>query len=166
MRTLAPLLVLSLFACGGESKTPAKTPADQIAQQSGPVEHFESTRGKFSMDFPALWKGNYHTVERADTTGGARMTVEFVFTGEPAWKAQEKTLFVVRVFTQAAWGKLAAKTGAPLAEKVAELGDNVYALSFAPSNPYKKDSPEAARFDQMMLAVVNGPPAVKLEPHP
>lgn len=160
------LSALALTACGGESKTPAKTPADQIAQTSGPVEHFESARGKFSMDFPALWKGNYHAVERADTAGGARMTVEFVFTGEPAWKAKEQTLFVVRVFTQAAWGKLATKPGAPMAEKVAELGDAVYALSFAPSNPYKKDSPESARFDQMMIAVVNGPPAVRLDPRP
>ncbi len=155
---------LALAACGGgdAAKTPPKTAADQIAESSGPGERFESARGQFSMEFPVFWKGQYRAVERNDSTAGARMTVEFVFTPPPGSSEQEHTLFLVRVFPSKAWSQVKARPGPPIAVEAGSKGDDVFGLSFAPKNPYAAGTPTAAKFDSLMLSVMNGPPGVKL----
>jgi hypothetical protein len=156
------LLLLAACAGGNEAKGPPKAVADQIARSAGPGEHFESVRGQFAMEFPDFWKGQYRAVERNDSTAGARMTVEFVFTPPAGSGEQERTLFLVRVFPSKAWALVKARPGAPIAVEAGSRGDEVFGLSFAPGNPYRSGSPTATKFDSLMLSVMNGPPAVKL----
>jgi hypothetical protein len=131
-----------LVACG-EKAQPALTET-----------HFESPGGKFSVNFPGTWRGSYSAVEHADTANGARFAVEFIFQPDPAWKVDPHTLMVVRIFPKSAWDALAARPGPPIAVKISARGDDVFTLSLPPSNPYKPGTPEAARFDQLVLAVV------------
>lgn len=159
---LAATLLIAACSGGNEAKTTSKNAADQIAESAGPGEHFESARGQFSMEFPAFWKGQYRAVERNDSTAGARMTVEFVFTPPPGSGEQETTLFLVRVFPSKAWSMVKARPGPPMAVEAGSKGDEVFGLSFAPKNPYTAGTAIAAKFDSLMLSVVNGPPAVKL----
>lgn len=165
---LPALLLLTLIAgaCsqGDAAKTPARTAADQIAASSGPAEHFESARAPFTMQFPSFWKGSYRAVERGDTTAGARMTVEFVFTPRPGDGEAEHTLFLVRIFPSKAWALVKARPGPPMAIEAGSRGDEVFGLSFATSNPYKAGTPVAAKFDSLMMSVMTGPPGVRLTP--
>ncbi len=131
--------------------------ADKAAKPSLPANgtHFDSPWGKFSVDFPATWQGSYSAVEHADTTNGARFAVEFIFPAQPGTrKAEPHRLMVVRVFQKSAWDALSARPGPPVAAKISAHGDDVFALSLPPSNPYKPGTPEAARFDELVLAVV------------
>jgi hypothetical protein len=161
-RLIVATLVFAACSGGDEAKPTPKTAADQIAASSGPGEHFESARGQFAMEFPSFWKGQYRAVERNDTTAGARMTVEFVFTPPAGSSEQESTLFLVRVFPSKAWNAAKARPGPPIAVEAGSKGDDIYGLSFAPKNPYGVGTPVAAKFDSLMLSVVNGPPQVRL----
>jgi hypothetical protein len=164
----AALLLVTAFtvACSApsEQKDAPRTAADQIAESAGPGETFESVRGQFGMQFPAFWKGSYRAVERTDSTAGARMTVEFVFTPPAGSGEEEHTLFLVRVFPSKAWALVKARPGPPMAIEAGSKGDDVFGLSFAPSNPYKAGTPLATKFDSLMVSVMNGPPAVRLTP--
>ena len=165
MRTallLFPMAVIAACSGGANTKSPPKNAADQIAESAGPGEHFESARGQFAMDFPIYWKGRYRAVERNDSTAGARMTVEFVFTPPPASGVPETTLFLVRIFPGNAWSKLKARPGPPMAVEAGSRGDDVFGLSFATKNPYPAGTPVAATFDSLMLSVIDGPPKVRL----
>ena len=162
------LLVVLLFAgaavpsaCGeGSAPRSDVTPADVVAGRAQTFEHFESPRGKFAIDFPETWRGAYSAVAHADTTAGARFAVEFLFKPDPGSRVEPRTLLVVRIFSKKGWEAVAARPGPAIALKVAERGDDVFALQFPPSNPYKPGTPEAARFDELVLAVMQ--PAVPL----
>ena len=152
---------LGVIACGsGDSAKAGSSPA---SGDTATTEHFESTTGKFAIDFPGAWRGGYRSVERPDTVAGSRLTVEFVFKPDASWKIEPRPLLVVRIFSKAAWDKVAGRPGPPIALKVAENGDDVFAYSVPGGNPYKPGTPAAARFDELVLAVAS-PGALKLTP--
>lgn len=163
-------LLISLFAVSsaGCGDRPARqsdvTPADIVAGRVQTFEQFESANGRFAMDLPPSWRGAYHAVERNDTSFGARLTVEFVFRPDPAWKVEPRTLLVVRVFPKAAWEKVAARPGDPVAAKVAERGDEVWAFSYPASNPYKPGTPAALRYDTLVFAVMQPKEQMRFTP--
>jgi hypothetical protein len=47
---------------------------------------------------------------------------------------------------------------------VAARGDDVFALSLPPSNPYKAGTPASARFDQLMLSILQDSAGLRLTP--
>jgi hypothetical protein len=143
----------AFVACGQKAAAPPQAET-----------HFESPGGKFIVDFPGTWRGSYSAVEHADTTNGSKFAVEFIFQPDAAWKADPHTLMVVRIFSKSAWDALAARPGGPGSVKIAARGDEVFALSLPPSNPYKPGTPEAARFDQLVLAVVRDSVPLRLTP--
>jgi len=155
-------VAFAVAACG-DGAPPAReaTPAAVTPAVNAPPEHYESTAGKFVVDFPATWHDAYRVVERADTLAGSRHAVEFVFKPDPAWKVQPRPLVVVRIFPKAAWEKITKRPGDPMALKVAERGDDVFVYSVPGSNPYRPGTPAALRFDELMLGVM---PGLKLTP--
>ena len=159
-------LVLASAACGERpvAKKGDVTAADVIAGAAQSLDHYDSPEGKFAVAFPPEWKGNYVGVPHADTTFGSRYIVEFRFKPDPAWKVDPKILLAIRIFTQDAWTKAAARPGPPIGAKLKERGDDVFVLSLAGGNPYKAGTPAAALFDQMMLAVVNDPVPLRVTP--
>jgi hypothetical protein len=165
---LAGVALAGVLTGCGEGGTPRKqgdvTPADVVAGRAQAGEHFESPGGKFAIDFPDTWRGAYRTVERADTTAGARFAVEFVLKPDAAWKVQPQALLVVRIFPRAAWEKVVARPGEPLAAKLAERGDDVFALSLPSATPYAKGTPAAQRFDELVLSAIQAPGPLRLTP--
>jgi hypothetical protein len=159
---IATTLLLSACAGSDASKAPVKSATDEIAKSNGTGEHFESTRGQFTLELPAFWKGQYRAVERTDSTAGARMSVEFVFTPPPGSGDPEATLFVVRVFPSKAWSEVKARPGPSMAIEAGSRGDDVFGLSFSTTNPYRVGTSTAAKFDSLMLSAMRGPPAVRL----
>ncbi|HVT39226.1 MAG TPA: hypothetical protein VHE78_09275 [Gemmatimonadaceae bacterium] len=164
-RLAATLLVAAgVLACGdggaarGGDSTAAKgaaaVAAGAAAAASTEREPFESARGKFAIDFPGTWHGGYRAIEHPDTLAGSRFAVDFIFKPDPAWKVQPEPLLVVRIFPRAAWDLVALRPGPPIAKKVAERGDDIFAYSIPGSNPYKPGTPAAVRFDELVLAVV------------
>jgi hypothetical protein len=157
-------LALASAACGERpvTKKGDVTPADVIAGAAESLDHFESAEGKFAVDFPAVWKGNYIGVPHPDTAFGSRFILDFRFKPDPAWKVDQHTLLAIRIFTPIAWARIAANKNQTVGVKIKERGDDVFVLSLAGSNPYKPKSPAAALFDQMILAVANDrvPPRV------
>jgi hypothetical protein len=163
---LALALACSALACG-DRPAPAKggvTAADVIAGTAQSLDHFESTEGKFAIDFPAVWKDHYVAVPHADTTAGAHYIVDFGFKPDPAWKVPPRTLLVIRVFTPAAWAKVADVKGQQVGVRLKERGNDVYVLSLAGSNPYKTGTPASLLYDQMMLAVIHDSAPLRLTP--
>ncbi len=160
-------LALACVACGERpvTKKGDVTPADVIAGAAQSLDHFDSPEGKFAVDFPPVWKGNYTGVPHADTTYGSRFIVDFRFKPDPAWKVEPRTLLAVRIFTAAAWAKVAANKSQSVGMKLKERGDDVFVLSLATANPYKPGTPAATLFDQMMLAVINDPVPLRITPH-
>ena len=154
--------------CSACSDRPVKksdvTAADVVAGRVKTFEHFEYPNGKFAIDFPETWRGGYTVVAHSDTTGGSRMAVEFIFKPDPAWKAEPRPLIVVRIFTRAAWEKLDARPGQGVAAKLAAKGDDVFAFSVAPANPYVAGTPANARFEEMMQSFLQDPSGLRLTP--
>lgn len=140
----------------------AVMPEDVVAGRVKTFEHFVSADEKFTIDFPETWRGAYTAVPRNDTTGGARRAIEFAFKPDASWKVEPRTLIVVRIFTKAAWDRLDARRGQTVAAKVAARGDDVFALSLPPKNPYKAGTPAAARFDQLMLSILQDSAGLRL----
>ena len=167
--TKAPLLLafaLVLTACGERpvTKKGDVTAADVIAGAAQSLDHYESPEGKFGIDFPPAWKGNYVAAGHNDTTYGSRAIVEFRFKPDPAWKVEPQTLLAIRIFTPAGWAKAAALPGPAIGVKLKERGNDVFVLSLAGGNPYKAGSQPAMLFDQMMLAVINDAVPLRLTP--
>ncbi len=162
----ALLLLVTAVACGSSEKarTGEVTPADVIAGAAQAFDHFQSTGSQFSIDFPPEWRGNYTVAEHADSTAGARQAVEFTYRPGKGSTVMPKTLLVVRTFSVAAWRKIEARPGTPIAARVAEKGDVVFAFSVPAANPYPAGSADAKTFDQMILAVVNDPAGLRLTP--
>jgi hypothetical protein len=166
----APIVLafaLAAAACGERPATKKGdiTPADVIAGAAVSLDHFESAEGKFGVDFPAVWKGNYIGVPHADTAYGSHFIVDFRFKPDPAWKVDPRTLLAIRIFTPDAWAKVTADTTRPaIGVKLKERGSDVYVLSLAGGNPYKPGTPAAALFDQMMLAVMNDAVPLRVSP--
>ena len=162
MRTaslLCPALLL-LAACGERPVTRKGdvTPADVIAGAAESLDHFESAEGKFGIDFPPVWKGNYTTIARVDTTAGSHFMVEFRFKPTPAMHVPPQTLLAVRIFTKAAWEKVASGPNQHIGILLGQGGDNAFVLSLAPRNPYPAGTDAADLFDKMMLGVFNQKP--------
>ena len=159
-------LALAVSACGDRpgARKPDVTPADVVAGSAQTFDHFVSPEGKFAVDFPPVWAGNYTGAPRADTTYGSHFILEFRFKPDPAWKLKPATLLAIRVFTPAAWAKAAARPGSAIGVKIQERGNDVYVLSLAGSNPYPTGSPAAALFDKMMLAVMQDPVPLRVTP--
>jgi hypothetical protein len=164
-RLAAALLVAAgVLACGeggaargGDStatKAAAAVAAGAAAAASTDRELFESAKGKFTIDFPGTWRGGYRAIEHPDTVAGSRFAVDFIFRPDPAWKVEPRPLLVVRIFPRGAWDLVVLRPGPPIAKKVAERGDEVFAYSIPGSNPYKPGTPAAARFDELVLAIV------------
>jgi hypothetical protein len=65
---------------------------------------------------------------------------------------------VIRIFSQAAWAKVAARPGPAAGIKISEHGNDVFVVSLAGGNPYKTGTPAAELFDKLMLAVFNEAP--------
>jgi len=163
--TKAPLLLafaLVLTACGERpvTKKGDVTAADVIAGAAQSLDHYESPEGKFGIDFPPVWKGNYVAAAHTDTAFGSHAIVEFRFKPDPAWKVQGQTLVGVRIFTTDAWTKAAARPGPPAGIKLAERGNDVFVVALAAGNPYKPGTPAADLFDKLMLAVINNAPRI------
>jgi hypothetical protein len=142
----------------------AVMPEDVVAGRVKTFEHFESADEKFTIDFPETWRGAYTVVSHDDTTGGARRAFEFAFKPDASWKVESRTLIVVRIFTKAAWDRLAARPLQTVAAKVGARGDEVFALSLPPKNPYKAGSPASVRFDQLMLSILQDSAGLRLTP--
>jgi hypothetical protein len=159
-------LALATAACGERPATKKGdvTAADVIAGSAQSLDHYESAEGKVGVDFPPVWKGNYVAFARPDTTFGSHMIIEFRFKPDPAWKVEPRTLLAIRIFTQAAWTKAAARPGPAIGVKIKKRGDDVFVLSLAGGNPYKSNTPAANLFDQMMLAVANAGAPLRLTP--
>ena len=165
--TIAAAATLALLACkGGESKLrPGEvTTADVIAGSAAAYEHFESASGHFALDLPVAWRSNFTVSEHADSVAGSLYTVEFIYHPAPPSKQPPKTLMAIRLFSTTAWDQLAARSGAPIAAKVATKGDVVYALSLPPGNPYPKGTPDAALFDKLVIGVAGDPAGIRLTP--
>jgi len=160
MRKALVLLAFALTACGERpaAKTSDVTPADVIAGAAVSLDHFESPEGKFGLDLPPVWKGNYTGTPHADTTFGSRFYLDLRFKPDAAMKVEPRTLMVVRIFTPDAWAKATAKPGPAIGIKLTEHGNDVYVVSLAGGNPYKTGTPAAELFDKMMLAVFNEAP--------
>ncbi|MFI5233596.1 MAG: hypothetical protein ACHQSE_13905 [Gemmatimonadales bacterium] len=159
-------LALAASACGERpgAKKPDVTPADVVAGSAQSFDHFVSPEGKFAVDFPPVWAGNYTGTPHADTTYGSHFILEFRFKPNPAWKVQPQTLLAIRTFTSAAWAKTSARPGPAIGVKIQEHGNDVYVLSLAGSNPYKVGTDAAALFDKMMLAVMQDPVPLRVTP--
>ena len=159
-------LVLASTACGERPVTKKGdiTPADVIAGAAVSLDHFESAEGKFAVDFPAVWKGNYTGVPHPDTTFGSRFILDFRFKPDPAWKVEPNTLLAIRIFTSDAWTKIAANKNQMVGVMLKERGNDVFVLSLAGSNPYKPKTPAAKLFDEMMLAVINDAVPLRVTP--
>lgn len=164
-RRIAFTCATLLVACGGGDR-PAQTAtaADVIAGQAEVFERFESKGAGFVINLPPVWRGNYTVMEGPDTSAGSRFRVQFVFRPDPAWKVEPKALIVVRVFTKAAWDRVLARPGVAIAAKIAERGDDVFAFSLPEANPYKPGTPEAKRYDDLVLSVVQDKAGLRLTP--
>lgn len=166
MRRFIPSITVfvSLACSGGDRPAQTTTAADVIAGQAEVFEHFESKGAGFVVDLPPVWRGNYSVLEGPDTSAGSHFRVQFVFRPDPAWKVEPKALIVVRVFTKSAWDRVLARPGQAIAAKVAERGDQVFALSLPDANPYKPGTPEAKRYDDLVLSVVQDRTGLRLTP--
>lgn len=164
---LCALALLTTAAACGERPVPKKdgvTSADVIAGAAQSLDRYESAEGKFAVDFPPVWKGHYTGEAHADTAYGSRGIVDFKFKPDSGWKVEPHTLMVIRIFTPDAWAKVEARPGPAIGVKLKERGNDVYVLSLASSNPYKKGTPAAELFDQMMLSVMNDQVPLRLTP--
>jgi hypothetical protein len=159
-------LMLAITACGERpaAKKSDVTVADVIAGVAQSFDHFESSEGKFAVDFPQLWKNNYTFVAHADTAYGSRFIVDFRCKPDPKWNVEPRTVLVVRIFPRAAWAKVEATKGQTVGVKLKERGDDVFVLSIAGSNPYRAGTPPATLFEQMMFAVIRDSVPLRVTP--
>ena len=157
---LAFAFASALTACGERpaAKKSDVTAADVIAGAAVTLDHYESVEGKFGVDLPPVWKGNYTGSPHADTTLGSRFYVDFRFKPAPEMKVEPRTLMVIRIFTPDAWAKVASRPGPASGIKISEHGNDVFVVSLAGGNPYKTGTPAAELFDKLMLAVFNEAP--------
>ncbi|MGH7655736.1 MAG: hypothetical protein ACREN6_13840 [Gemmatimonadaceae bacterium] len=140
------------------------TAADVVAGSAQSFDHFVSPEGKFAVDFPPVWAGNYTGTPHADTTYGSHFILDFRFKPDPESKLKPSTLLVIRIFTPAAWAKATARAGPTIGVKIQQRGNDVYVLSLAGSNPYPTGTPSAALFDKMMLSVMNDAVPLRVTP--
>lgn len=159
-------LALAGAACGERpaAKKSDVTSADVIAGSATSFDHFVSAEGKFAVDFPSVWQGNYIAIPHSQGTQGSHFLLDFRLKPDPTWKVDPQTLLVIRIFTPAAWAKVTAQPGAPSGVRILERGGDVYVLSLAAVNPYGTGTAAAQLFDKMMLAVVNDPTPLRVTP--
>jgi hypothetical protein len=166
--SLAFVAVLGLTALGcGERPATKKgdiTPADVIAGSAQALDHYESSEGKFGVDFPPVWKGHYDAVAHSDTAFGSHGIVEFKFKPAAGSKVEPKTLLAIRFFTPDKWNKVMQDPKQNIGVQLKQRGNDVFVLSLAGANPYAKGTPEADLFDQMMLSVMNDAVPLRLTP--
>ena len=153
------LALLALFAiisplagCGDGAKNPDPVVAAAPAPMLPPFQQ-EVVSLKAEVTLPGVWKYGYKLVDHADTTLGAFQSIEFQYVGDSARKVPSRLLLVIRVFKKATWEKVGARQP-PVATKLVERGNDVYAFSIVTSNPYPTNTASALRVDAMMLALI------------
>jgi hypothetical protein len=153
-RTMLALVafIVSMAACEGAEKASDIAVAPAPAPVLPPFRQ-EIVSAKAEVTFPGVWKDGYQMLERADTTLGSSRAIEFRYVGDSARKVPSRRLLVIRAFKKAAWEKIATRQP-PLATKLAEHGNDVYAYSIVTSNPYPANTASALRVDAMMLALI------------
>ena len=76
---------IALTACSGKDAARQEPPAGaEVIQavkdaRSLPPEMYVGTTIGANLELPGVWKGRYTTLERTDTTAGAKFAVEFRF---------------------------------------------------------------------------------------
>ena len=163
----ATLAAFLLIGCSGKSDAPrpatgAEAMAEVAAAKTLPAETYTSTTAGFDLQLPGVWKGRYLAGERIDTTGGARLTVEFKFVPDSGSKAPSLTLMTVRIFSKAAWAAASKRPGAPIGSKLAESAKDVYIIALPASNPYAAGTKEAPEFDKLIISIAQGGQQVHL----
>ena len=151
MLSLFALLVL-VAACDGAEKASDIAVATAPAPMLPPFQQ-DIISAKAEITFPGVWKDGYQMLDRADTTLGSFQAIEFRYVGDSARKVPPRLLLAIRVFKKATWEKVGARQP-PVATKLAERGDEVYAYSIVTSNPYPANTASALRVDAMMLALI------------
>ncbi len=144
--------IVSVAACDGAQKASDIAAAPAPAPVLPPFQQ-EIVSAKAEVTFPGVWKDGYQMLERADTTLGSSRAIEFRYVGDSARKVPPRLLLVIRVFDRATWLKVGARQP-PVATKLAERGNDVYAYSIVTSNPYPANTASALRVDAMMLALI------------
>lgn len=150
---LTLLAVLAPMAACGDSEPP---PDPVIAEASAPVLpsfQQEVVSANAEVTLPGVWQYGYRLVEHADTTLGSFRAIEFHYAGDSARKIPQRLLLVIRAYEKATWAKVGARQP-PVAIKLAERGNEVYAYSIVTSNPYPVNTAAALRVDAMMLALM------------
>ena len=154
-RTILALfgLIVTMAACGrSEEAADPVVAAAAPAPELLPIEQ-EIVSVNADVTLPGVWKYGYQLVDRADTTLGAFRSIEFHYVGDSARKVPSRLLLVIRVFKQATWDKVGARQP-PVATRLVERGDDVFAYSIVTSNPYPANTASALRVDAMMLALI------------
>lgn len=168
-----PMLVatfIALTACSGKEAPRQEPPTGAEAIQavkearSLPSEKYIGTTIAADLELPGVWKGRYTTLERTDTTAGAKYAVEFRFKPDSGSKAPALTLMTLRVFTVAAWDAASKRPGRPVGAKIGETAKEVFVLSLPESNPYPPASPEAPAYDTLIISIAQGGQHVRLLP--
>mgnify|MGYP003339237688 FL=1 len=159
---------IALAACSGKDAARQEPPTGaEVIQavkdaRSLPPEMYVGTTIGANLELPGVWKGRYTTLERTDTTAGAKFAVEFRFRPDSGSKAPALTLMTLRVFTVAAWNVASARPGRPVGAKVGETAKDVFVLSLPESNPYPPATPEAPEYDKLLIAIAQGGQHVRL----
>ncbi|MBM4193819.1 MAG: hypothetical protein FJ202_05500 [Gemmatimonadetes bacterium] len=161
-------MLAALTACGEKAAPPPPSAAQTLAAvrdaKSLPPETYVSPTAGFDLHLPGIWTGKYVASEKNDTTAGAHLAVEFKFKPDSGSAAPSHLLMTIRLFTKAAWDKVSARPGAPVGVKLAESGKTVFVLSLPEANPYPATSPEAPRYDQLIISIAQGGQQVHLAP--
>ncbi len=145
-------IVAAVAACGDAEPTPDPVVAAAPAPMLPPFQQ-EIASLKAEVTLPGVWQYGYKLVDHPDTTFGASRAIEFQYVGDSARKVPQRLLLVIRVFNKATWEKVGARQP-PVATRLAERGNDVYAFSIVTSNPYPMNTASALRVDAMMLALI------------
>ena len=153
-RTLLFLLAITapVAACGNAEKAQDSPGAAAPAPMLPPFQQ-EIASLKAEVTLPGVWQYGYKLVDHPDTTFGSSQAIEFQYVGDSTRKVPQRLLLVIRAFTKATWEKVGARQP-PVATKLAERGNDVYAFSIVTSNPYPMNTASALRVDAMMLALI------------
>jgi len=144
--------IASVAGCDDAAKAPEAAATAAPAPLLPPFQQ-EIASVKAEVTLPGVWQYGYRLADHADTTLGAFQPIEFQYVGDSARKVPQRLLLVIRVFKKATWDKVGARQP-PVATKLAERGNDVYAYSIVTSNPYPTNTASALRVDAMMLALI------------
>ena len=144
-------IISAMAGCADAEKTPDPVVAAAPAPMLPPFQQ-EIASLKAELTLPGVWKYGYKLVDHADTTLGSFQAIEFRYAGDSALREPSHLLLVIRVFKKATWKKVGVRQP-PVATKLSERGNDVYAYSIVTSNPYPLNTASALRVDAMMIAL-------------